>query len=799
MCKGGLKSRSVALVTVLGCLVLAPAPLAQSLPLDQLIAQLSDPAPGIRSTAALTLADIVDTRSADALVSASGDPAAVVRAAVMGALGKLKYTQTTPTLVAGLQDAEPGVRAAAATALGTMPSADAVAPLAGALSDSDAVVRDAAARALGQFKDAVAVTALLGSLSDSSLVVRMDTARSLGRIGDIDTMPQLVRAMETDPDPLVREAAARSVGGFGASGFEWLSSAALSERSTVRAAAATGLAATGDARSVAVLAPLMTDADSGVRLRAIWALGELKQVGALPLLLVALEDPEHTLRGEAANAIPRLGTDAIPALIQALRAGNPSVREGAVQALAQMETPAVTPLVEALADPNADVRVSAAEALISAVGEQPLDASNRDRMVQALHDDNPRVRSGIVRALGRSPGADLVTFLTDRLRDDDALVRAAAVDSLLGAPAPPPVQVFVGLLGDPDLVVRKAAAEAVARLADSSTLGALARTLKDDTDWQVRYWAANGLGKLGPPADAPLIDALSHDPEWPVRAEAARQLGAMKSRNAIGALAGNLASKDWDLADTVAQALQAIGQPAVPALRNALGHRDAAVRELAAESLGAIRDPATVNVLIASLSDTSGLVRTAAAAALGGIGEPAAQPLLAAAQQRAGSARRDAAVWALRFLEGGPRNIENHLRSYYRASGMAAAYAQLVSICNARYCLESYTWPDFPVLGLPPGARRFDATLAVDSTGSVVGVAFDDPRLAGLAGAGIASALRSWTFGHFATGVAFPVQHRLSLEFSFEGRSRYGYGRPWVEFGIERVRIVTHAGLPYID
>jgi HEAT repeat protein len=66
----------------------------------------------------------------------------------------------------------------------------------------------------------------------------------------------------------------------------------------------------------------------------------------------------------------------------------------------------------------------------------------------------------------------------------------------------------------------------------------------------------------------------------------------------------------------------------VPALIQALGDSDSAVRRAAAEALGAIGDPQAVPPLIQALRDRSENVRAAAAEALGAIGDPQAVPAL---------------------------------------------------------------------------------------------------------------------------------------------------------------------------
>src|SRR5262249_46845948 len=156
---------------------------------------------------------------------------------------------------------------------------------------------------------------------------------------------------------------------------------------------------------------------------------------------------------------------------------------------------------------------------------------------------------------------------------------------------------------------------------------------------------------------------------------------------------------------------------------------DSDVRELAAESLGGIADATAVNNLISRLSDDSAFVRAVAAGALGRIGEPAAQSLLSQAQQSATPSSRDAARWALRFLECGPAGdivrdgivdadgVRNRLRTYLRTSSGSQEYSKLVAICDARLCFEKYTWPGFPFLGFPGKSAPQVSRMVIDETG----------------------------------------------------------------------------------
>jgi hypothetical protein len=94
---------------------------------------------------------------------------------------------------------------------------------------------------------------------------------------------------------------------------------------------------------------------------------------------------------------------------------------------------------------------------------------------------------------------------------------------------------------------------------------------------------------------------------------------------------------------------------------------------------------------------------------------------------------------------------------------------------------------------------RYHATLSIEQDGAVSSVRFDDSAMDN-SFFGVQTALRKWRFSEFAQGTVFPIEHRVALEFVFEEvRPRYPYGRPWVEFDLNHIRIASHPGLPHIN
>lgn len=103
-----------------------------------------------------------------------------------------------------------------------------------------------------------------------------------------------------------------------------------------------------------------------------------------------------------------------------------------------------------------------------------------------------------------------------------------------------------------------------------------------------------------------LITALG-EPDPGVRACALYALGSRPE--SIPALAGCLADSSQFIARTAADALQRIGQPAVPALIEALKDQNAQVRGLAARALAHIKDTASIPALFSALEDESAFVQ----------------------------------------------------------------------------------------------------------------------------------------------------------------------------------------------
>lgn len=212
--------------------------------------------------------------------------------------------------------------------------------------------------------------------------------------------------------------------------------------------------------------------------------------------------------------------------------------------------------------------------------------------IAALTDDDWAIREEAAMLLGTMRDPRAVGPLVSLLRDSDRAVREAAIGALtaIGEPSVP----VLGLcLSDPQPAVQEAASTVLASIADSRVLAPLIASLKN-SDWIVRMQAARALGRINDQTSVPHLIPLLQDKVKAVREE-------------------------------TSTALAAIGEPALPALRDATTHGDWLVRLHAVEALGKTKSSLAVEPLLSLLfNDHDSAVREDAIRALGDIGDPQA-------------------------------------------------------------------------------------------------------------------------------------------------------------------------------
>ncbi len=223
-------------------------------------------------------------------------------------------------------------------------------------------------------------------------------------------------------------------------------------------------------------------------------------------------------------------------------------------------------------------RLGAARAL--AVVGGPAD---RDLVGILLRDPHPAVALAATSCLAAVPDSGLIAQVIDDLPRRALAVRAYAFAALrevwqlamppllerLRPDAPPDhLEVWINLadaIGAPDGIARAA-------------------TLRSHPSADVRLAVAKALKKYVHPDAVPALLALLADPDWRIRGQAARGIGALAAVGAAGAVAPltrALGDPAWWVRYRAALSLAQLGEPGRGALRAARGSADRFVSDMA--------------------------------------------------------------------------------------------------------------------------------------------------------------------------------------------------------------------------
>jgi HEAT repeat protein len=123
-----------------------------------------------------------------------------------------------------------------------------------------------------------------------------------------------------------------------------------------------------------------------------------------------------------------------------------------------------------------------------------------------------------------------------------------------------------------------------------------------------RWWALRTLAEIPQPQVPDLLAAALHDPELSVRQCAALGLRQQPNTRAVADLIALLDASDSLTADLAADALVAVGKPAVEPLLAVLADGQPRARLLAAKALALIADPRAIPALFYALEEDSALL-----------------------------------------------------------------------------------------------------------------------------------------------------------------------------------------------
>ncbi|MBN2188791.1 MAG: HEAT repeat domain-containing protein [Chitinispirillaceae bacterium] len=352
---------------------------------------------------------IADTRRLESLAVSAALPLPL-RRSLIEALGETGDHSYYPLLKALLGGSEPAmIRKSAAYALGRLKDRRAVPPLIGLLADKNPHLRTRAVEALGEIGSNEAYGPVMSLAADGSGFVRQKVMESLGKLANSDCLHLLENALN-DPDAKVSEAAAQAMGELGVPAAVPLLRKYLCDagpRSRGAAVAALGrilcpeaaqavCESLGDAdasvqwralcripffvekgfledRRGFIMEKLLSFAESGnpsLKRAGIIAMGALKDRGAIPALIRALEDANDLIRWSAALSLGKLADkEPVPCLLRRLKDSDDIVRSAASWALGEIgDECAVEPLrYRSLKDTSLRVREAAASSIVRIV------------------------------------------------------------------------------------------------------------------------------------------------------------------------------------------------------------------------------------------------------------------------------------------------------------------------------------------------------------------------------------------------------------------------------------------------
>ena len=397
-----------------------------------------------------------------------------------------------------------------------------------------------------------------------------------------------------------------------------------------------------------------------VRQIATRGFGELGETDGFALLSALLrEDPEESVRAEAASAIAKLGDPAgVQALNEARARSSEMMKIFIDEALLRMgQQEGRVGLKEALRSKNKDVRFQAALALGDARDPSAMDELKA--MARQLAILNPTMFAQVLGTLARLGHEESYKSLQQAMKQSSQkteVLKLAAAEALARLGSDEAMGTLKGVLKSGSQTSQLVAAKVLAGLGDFAGLEQLSAGVKAKEE-PTRRVAAEGLGKVADRASIPPLAVALDDPDWTVKVTAADSLA-----NILALMPSALVrrTQDW--------------------IKVSLGHRDWSVR-YAAVGITSDMDPElAVNLLGWALTDDDRRVRLAAVASLGRLRSKKAVPLLRRALVDADDEVRAEAARALAKVGGSAEDadaLHATVRDKSPSVGISAAGALL--------------------------------------------------------------------------------------------------------------------------
>ena len=570
------------------------------------------------------------------------DPNVKIRKLMVGLVGSIRSERVEQALVESLRDSAVDVRAQAASALGRFSQKDTVQALEQCLEDPESLVRGTAVRALGEIKDSTSIPALAQAFENADDSYRDDIARALAAMerNDLLALTDLLMGLRSGE---ARSGVALALGLKGDPRAQGLLQAfLLDEEPLVRSSAAGALGELASPETGALLLPFLEDPDARVRAATVASLGRCQDPELANTLVPLLDDPDVAVGRQAALAIGQLGHPTGITHIQRFhaRVSDPISQAAAAIGLALLgdQTGLETILAgmqdSRLAPPLRDlIRACTKETQEKFFAVLTLDSS------LFWLEDPQEFRSKVVEHYVGVLQSD---------RQPSARIRAMQALALFGERRCAPI-LETSLKKDPNATVRAQALASLGQFLEvPELLKRLVLAIRDPAD-EVRLQAAHTLDGLAPadvkPHREQLIELL--ETENDELQEAVCKLLSGCYKRDWRALADRLMGAErTDSLRGLIRTLSLIGDPNIGVLfLPLLDHKEAEIRELAAEQLSRVASRLSPASLVRYLEDPNERVRSAIVRCLGKqIGAEVMPPLMERMLDPSASVRQEVAA-----------------------------------------------------------------------------------------------------------------------------------------------------------
>jgi HEAT repeat protein len=240
--------------------------------------------PSTRALCAEIIGNIGDNIATRRLIELANDIDQDVRLTAITALGKIKSESALRFLISALKNPDPIITSTASQAL-EKTGKELVKFLPNLLAEQDLNTQVVIARLIGSLGDPDVVPMLAEHLKTPQMWLRRALCFALGETKNPIAANIIVEQCMTDPETLVRTAAAKALGKLKITiGTESLTKALHDKEESVQTVAIEALAEIGDTRIGPHILPFLSNDSINLKITAIRAVTHLNYIGAIPSL-----------------------------------------------------------------------------------------------------------------------------------------------------------------------------------------------------------------------------------------------------------------------------------------------------------------------------------------------------------------------------------------------------------------------------------------------------------------------------------------------------------------------------------